>query len=447
MRRNMPSIPCCLSVALIFLLAAGCEQSSPTRDVPDPPNVASKAQAIQGGANDGPAHPYAVGVCTGAKGDCSGLCSGVLILPNVVATARHCVNEVPLQIDCTANPPVVFGADKGTNWVTTSANMHQTTDGWHHVDHAVVPSDDKFCGNDIALLVLSDVIPASEARPVIPSVQFGMGDLSRYAHSFTAIGFGAGSPKGADVGTRRIRQNIDVTCIPNDGSIPCPPASLIGDKEFLGGGGLCEGDSGSGAFETQSFLKGAPVAFGVFSSLQASSDGTTCANSIYARFDQWRDLIVQAAQTASANWTLYPKPIPDWTLVVSSLPDAGTPDTGPKKPSNLENGVACGDDSECKSKVCADTGAGKTCTTSCDDADPAACTEGMVCRGGVCVQDLGEPAAPATTDSNSGCAVGPAGERDVGWGSLGVSAAVGLFAGFRRRSSRKRSPAPREDSA
>ena len=458
--------------ALSFGIVAGCSHAAPQGDgSEDRGKTASATQAIQGGSDDGEAHPYAVGVCAGgAKGNCQGICSGALLLPNLVVTARHCVDATPKQIDCTANPPIRFGASEGVSWVTTNSKMFQSTLGWHHVKSIVVPTDDRVCGHDIALLILdTPIVNATEAVPVIPGVQYPMGDIDRYNHSFTAIGYGKISPidppNSAQCftsasnyaicpGARRIRQNIGLLCIPGDEFIPCPAEAALNENEFIAGDGTCEGDSGSSAFETSSFQKGKPVSFGVLSRGGTSDDGTTCKQSIYSRLDKWRDLVVQAAQTASANWTLYPKPVPDWTIYVPPPVDAGPPEAGPpKKPSNLAAGVGCDENAECKSKVCADTGAGKACTIACDEAAPANCYEGMICKGSICVIDTGALAAPAATSSStttSGCSVGPSAPGSAGgrfsaggaWGrsGVGIAALLGLFLGVRRRSKGRQAP-------
>ncbi|HSO35255.1 MAG TPA: trypsin-like serine protease, partial [Labilithrix sp.] len=359
-----------LALALSFGLIAGCSQSSPRRDTEDPPQVGSKAQAIQGGTNDGAAHPYVVGVCIGNRPNC-GICTGTLILPNLVVTARHCVQQTNEQINCATD---TFGAAEPVNFVTTFDEIFQTTKNWHAVKAINVPQPDGVCGNDIALITLQDPIPATEATPIVPGVQYSMGDIDRYSHTFTAIGYGKISPAdpppsancfqaNADYtkcpGKRRIRPNISVACIPGDEYIPCPTdadtLAALKDSEFLAGDGTCQGDSGSGAFETKSFGKGLPVTFGVLSRGGTSKDGTTCVSPIYTRLDKWRDLVVQVAGTASNNWTLYPKPVPDWTVFVPPAADAGKPEAGPRKPTNQPDGTACSDGSECASKVCVDT--------------------------------------------------------------------------------------------
>ncbi|HEX4515538.1 MAG TPA: trypsin-like serine protease, partial [Polyangiaceae bacterium] len=75
------------------MLAAGCSSS-------DHAVSSSQSQPIQGGTLD-TTDSFAVGVCAGAPGQCQLFCSGALIAPNLVMTARHCVNQPSsTSIDC-----------------------------------------------------------------------------------------------------------------------------------------------------------------------------------------------------------------------------------------------------------------------------------------------------------------------------------------------------------
>jgi len=145
------------------------------------------------------------------------------------------------------------------------------------------------------------------------------------------------------------------------------------------------------------------VSLGVLSRGGVSQDGTMCVGSIYTRVDAWKDLIVQTANTASANWTLYPKPTPDWT--VYTPPPACANSGGPAKK-----------DAGAPAK---DSGVGTTPVTD-DDA------------GGSGTANQ----AQSTTTTTSGCAMGPAPDpsKPVPWRTLGIVglAALGLVARRRR---------------
>jgi uncharacterized protein (TIGR03382 family) len=397
---------------VIGVAAIGCGSN----DLPAE-RLGTKATAIQGGEND-TTSTFAVGVCNGQPGQCGGICSGALILPNVVATARHCISVAPQTIDCATNPS--FGARKsGTLYITTNANMFGTTagnPGWYAVRSLVYPTDDHICGNDIALLVLSTPVPANVAKPVTPGVQHLMWDRSLYTDTFTSIGYGNTSAGGGGSGTRRSRSLVDVLCIPGSDDLPCPTS--VNEKEFIGGDGACSGDSGSSAFESRSVARREPVSFGVLSRGGESDDGNDCIGSAYTRFDAHRDLVLQAGKSASNNWQLYPEP--SWTAYVPPIQpsskgkpaaDAGTGTSGPRS-----LGTECAKKDECASGICTDDGQGTLiCSQACVEGSrmEGTCPDAYECRSSMCLPALPTPATPAAaaTKDTSGCSTGggPAG--------------------------------------
>lgn len=370
-------------------------------------------------------------------GQCFGICSGALIAPNVVVTARHCTHGSPELIDCEANPS--FGAQKNQQfWITTNTQMTGSGAGWHRATGIAVPQDDHICGNDIAVLILQDQIDESEAKAIIPGVQYSMID-DRYLSQFTAIGYGNTGPNGGGSGTRRIRSGIFVACAPEDPQRPCP--DFINPAEFVAGDGTCSGDSGSSAFEASSFQAGDPVSFGVLSRGGVSDDGTTCQGSIYTRLDAHRQLVIDAVKSASSNWTLYPEP--SWTTYVAppAKADAGKDAAKPSTKPTAKVGVgeACTENGECTTNVCADVGDGsKVCSKDCTADDTSSCPEGLACRDSLCLPPLADTGTTTTTTTTSGgCSTTSRGSSS----GAGFAAVVGLGIGLLLRRSRARRPA------
>ncbi len=427
----------------ILLASVGCSQR-------DPGSEAQNGSVKQGvettNVDSTNQYTYAVGVCLGnprtsgpgpnGQG-CAGTCSGTLVLRNMVITARHCVSQTPEPIDCTKD---TFGGASGSPsnfFVSTAYKMVPGAAGWHNVKQVLVPQDDKICGNDIAILVLNDLVPEAEAKLAVPGVQYPMGD-TRYSITYTAIGYGLTSPTADNSsGTRRWKENIGLACVPNDVYLGCPGVDL-NPKEFAGGDGTCRGDSGSGAFETKSFEKGtAPVSWGVLS--RGSDDATHCKGSAYTRLDMWRDFVVEAAAQASNNWQLYAKPNPDWTVYVPPTPkDAGADAAPAPAPTGAGLGETCTVDKDCASQICVDAPDGsRVCSTSCEEGAEGACEEGFTCKEGNCLSDAffaTSPQSTTTTKTTSGCATSPNGSSGSGSVALaGAAVGLALAAGRRRR--------------
>jgi hypothetical protein len=309
---------------VVLFAASGC---APDRPSPTRPS-GTTASAIQGGAID-MTDNFAVGVCgtDTTPGQCELICSGVLIAPNLVATARHCVDQVTTpSIDCSTT---AFGSPIGAAsafWITTNYDLLQASVGWHQVSQIITPTPTAFCGNDLALLILTDNVPASDATPVVPEVQYPLTDPTRFSGEETAIGYGLTEPVMTPTGIRHIKEDIPIDCIPGDMESPCAPVaqSGIAENEFQAGDGPCNGDSGSGAYEQTSFNAGMPIALGVLSR-NSGAEGDSCVGSTYTRLDTWRDLIVSTAFTAAS---LGHYAAPAWTAPAPP-DDAGALDASP----------------------------------------------------------------------------------------------------------------------
>jgi len=423
------------------ILAAGCSSTD---------QASTQTQAVQGGSVD-TTHNYAVGVCIGnGPGQCQLLCSGALIAPNLVMTARHCVDQSPQAIDCTS-ASTVFGSQYAPTqyyYITTYYQMGQGTKGWHQAQQIFTTPGSKVCGNDMALIMLKDNVALSEAGGsyVTPVVQYPMTDHTRYSTTVTAIGYGDTSATTQDAGTRHILQNVNLLCIPGDKSIDCPSQAMtqMTVNEFISGDSTCEGDSGSSALEQKAFNKAVPLSFGVLS--RGGSSGSTCIQPVYTRTDQWKDFIINTAMTAASAGNYTP---PSWTQAPPPPTDGGTTDSGttedgatPPPPGSL--GAPCGDPSDCDSGLClsADGGTTYICSATCDSTgDGSDCglpnyqciDDGSGNNTGWCFPK------PNDTFNNQGggCAVGKSDpSKPVPWGTVAIAGAWLFAFGVRRRNKR-----------
>ncbi len=423
------------------VLAAGCSSEAVSR---------SQSQPIQGGQVD-TTHDYAVGVCVGnGPGQCQLLCSGALIAPNLVMTARHCVDQSPKTIDCTSSANV-FGsqyAPDSAYYITTYSSMMQQSTGWHQAAQIFTTPGSQVCGNDMALIMLSDNVSLSEAGGsfVTPVVQYSITDHPRYSTTVTAIGYGDTDAVTQNAGTRHILENVNLICIPGDPGIDCGTQSQITPNEFVSGNSTCEGDSGSSAYEQNNFNKNIPVSFGVLS--RGGSSGTTCLQPVYTRTDSWKSFIVSTALTAASAGGYTP---PSWTQ--APPPDGGTPppaDAGsdgatPPPPGTL--GAPCGDNTDCTSGYCesADNGTTYICSQGCDPNNNGSdcalpnyqCIGTNACGAGGCCFPAPPGADAGTGGGGGGCAVGRSDpSKPVPWGTIALAGAFLATALARSRKKR-----------
>ncbi len=269
---------------------------------------------------------FAVGVCTGpvqADGSCTPLgtpntsrCSGTLVAPNVVVTARHCIERIgaPATSDyCSA----AFTGTAINNQVeiTTNSSVYQTGSTWYQVQSISKPDGTNNCTDDIAVLTLGSNVPnvdPASANLVLGAAAFGSTD------KFTIVGRGA-IVQQYDVTTmqriayddghleRRKLENIPFVCTaltPRTCSVvdysSSPPVQDNPPGFLAYGPGGASGDSGAGVLLQGPYDSGSPTLIAVHTTGTLAADGNFSAGQ-GVLLQPHADMIRKAVQAAAKS--------------------------------------------------------------------------------------------------------------------------------------------------
>jgi len=330
-----------------------------------------------------------------------GICSGSLIAPNLVLTARHCVSKIENEtttggVSCSQTtfgplfPPDGFR-------VTTGDVAFLAT---KYVGEVIgVPGDDAhLCGQDVALLVLLEAVPGDEASPLVPRVDSPIAKGEVYS----AVGFGAIDDMATAAGTRRRLDGLHVSCVGE----ACATTS-IRPAEWIGDHGVCSGDSGGPALDVAGRVVGV-----------TSRGAQDCGAPVYGSAFGWGDWIKEGALHA-AEVGGYAAP-----------PWANGQPTDPEY--NYPVGGACVSPDECASGRCLSDSDETYCTRACTEV--ATCPDGYICdlsHGGVCKRVHAKAGSPS--GGGGSCAAAPGSRRSA---SLAPALLLLLGAILRRRRAR-----------
>jgi len=400
-----------LSVVPFVLAATLAACSSPAPSAED--IGSARERVIKGKNSDATQDAVVLVIFYDPNSGAGGSCTGTLLAPNLVLTARHCVADTDESAACDADGTPIAGGEVRGNRAASSLYIFT---GAKHPDFGsrdLKPNatgtkilDDggkNLCNHDISLILLKDPIKNAQIAPLRLDSPVLKTDV------LTAVGWGV-TDKTPMPNVRQQRAGIAIQDIgPDDSSNP-----PVAPNEFQVGESICSGDSGGPALADTGAIVGIVSRGGNQTQPNPNDPASSCtgsnAGNLYTKVSPFKDFILKGFELANAEPWLEGQP----------------------NPLLLKPDEACTDASECRSNMClpdpSASDGSSTCAQECSDTD---CPDGQTCTtvddAKVCRAKGGDNGA---SPKSGGCATG-AGASPNGFLALALCA-LGVVMARRR---------------
>jgi hypothetical protein len=278
LRHALASPSIALATALLALVGGGCVRRQQTPD----------DQMLRAASEEASSGVVAIATTLPDSPSHLTLCSGALVAPNLVLTARHCVSRaVTATPSCDARGRSHNGdhlaEDVDPPAIAVYVGAHVRPDVDAPVARAVRtlhPTGQVLCDADVAFLVLDRPIPNSTILSMRLHGPVERGDV------VVPVGFGGGTSN--IVGRKVARERS--TVLATGPSANASTGAVLGPREFEVDRATCRGDSGGPAIDA---MTGEIV--GVVS---RGGSCTAHGNHVYTRVDAYKRLATAAFAAA-----------------------------------------------------------------------------------------------------------------------------------------------------